>query len=61
MDTDLVRGLNVPKSNPTEVARQTLDALVAGKDEILADAATRTLKQGLSREQAPYLGLAGVN
>jgi NAD(P)-dependent dehydrogenase (short-subunit alcohol dehydrogenase family) len=55
MDTDLTRGLDVPKTSPTDVVRQTLDGLMAGKDEVLADQGTRALKQGLSRERASYL------
>jgi NAD(P)-dependent dehydrogenase (short-subunit alcohol dehydrogenase family) len=58
IDTDLTRDFNVPKSSPAEVARHTLDALAADKDEVLADEGTRVLKQGLSRERASYLDLA---
>jgi NAD(P)-dependent dehydrogenase (short-subunit alcohol dehydrogenase family) len=56
MDTDLTKGADAPKTSPLDVARQTLDALMAGKDEVLADQGTRALKQGLSREPASYLG-----
>jgi NAD(P)-dependent dehydrogenase (short-subunit alcohol dehydrogenase family) len=56
MDTDLTKSIDVPKTSPHDVARQTLDALAAGKDEVLADEGTRALKQGLSREPASYLG-----
>jgi hypothetical protein len=37
------------------VVRQTLEALEAGKDEILADDTSRAVKQGLSAEPGVYL------
>ena len=55
VDTDLARTLDVPKVAAAEVAGLTLDALVAGKDEILADEGTRLVKQGLSRERPSYI------
>jgi NAD(P)-dependent dehydrogenase (short-subunit alcohol dehydrogenase family) len=55
VDTDMTRGLNVAKSNPEEVIRQALDALEAGKAEVLADAGTRELKADLASECAQYL------
>ena len=56
MDTDMTRGVPGPKVNPLDVARQTLAALEAGQDEVLADALSRQVKQGLSAEPAVYLG-----
>jgi len=55
VDTDLVKAIDVPKTSPAEVVRQTLDALEAGKDEVLADEGTRVLKRALSRSRSPYL------
>ena len=55
VDTDLARGFDVPKSTPAEVAGRTLDALAAGRNEVLADEGTRLLKAGLSRERPPYI------
>jgi len=55
VDTDLVRGLDVPKSAPAEVVRRTLDGLTAGKDEVIADEGTQLVKQGLSSEQPSYI------
>ncbi|ATB50838.1 short-chain dehydrogenase [Corallococcus macrosporus] len=43
-----------PPSNPTDVVRLTLDALEAGEEEVLADEASRMVKQGLS--SGGYLG-----
>jgi len=57
MDTDMVRHVTAPKSNPDDVVRQTLAALEAGKKEILADETSRQVKQGLSAEPGVYLGL----
>jgi NAD(P)-dependent dehydrogenase (short-subunit alcohol dehydrogenase family) len=50
MDTDMTSGLDVPKADPHEVARQTAGAILAGEFEVLADDTTRTVKAGLSQE-----------
>lgn len=55
VDTDLTKRLNVPKSSPAEVVKQTFDALEAGKNEIMADAGTRALKESLSAENPGYI------
>ena len=55
VDTDLARGIDMPKSTPQDVVRRTLDALEAGAEEVLADELTRQVKQGLSAEPAVYL------
>jgi NAD(P)-dependent dehydrogenase (short-subunit alcohol dehydrogenase family) len=55
VDTDLTRGFDVPKSSPDVVVARTFDALEAGAEEILADEATRQVKQGLSAEPGVYL------
>ncbi|WP_257460429.1 SDR family oxidoreductase [Archangium lipolyticum] len=60
MDTDMAHGVTAPKSNPTEVVRLTLDALEAGREEILADQVSRNVKQGLSAEPGVYLGIPGA-
>lgn len=56
MDTDMARHAQGPKVAPAEVVRLTLQALAEGRREVLADAITRELKQGLSAESAAYLG-----
>ncbi|WP_395824272.1 hypothetical protein [Archangium minus] len=56
----VAHGVNAPKSNPTEVVRLTLDALEAGREEILADEVSRNVKQGLSAEPGVYLGIPGA-
>ncbi|CAB3953127.1 SDR family oxidoreductase [Achromobacter ruhlandii] len=55
VDTDLTRGLDAPKSSPESVVRQAFDALEAGAEEVLADDATRQVKQGLSAQPPVYL------
>ncbi|ABN82342.1 SDR family oxidoreductase [Burkholderia pseudomallei] len=55
IDTDMVaHAQGVPKNRPEDVVRQTLDALAAGRDEVLVDALTRDVKAGLSAEPAVY-------
>jgi len=54
MDTDMAKGFDAPKSNPADVVRQVLDALVAGREEVLADEVSRQVKRGLSADPASY-------
>ncbi|KQP47581.1 SDR family oxidoreductase [Pseudorhodoferax sp. Leaf274] len=56
VDTDLTRGIDGPKSTPEEIVRAALDGLAAGAEEVLGDALTRQVKQGLSAEPGIYLG-----
>jgi NAD(P)-dependent dehydrogenase (short-subunit alcohol dehydrogenase family) len=55
VDTDLTRGIEMPKSTPESVVREALDALEAGREEVLADDITRQVKRGLSAEPGVYL------
>lgn len=55
MDTDMVRHVKAPKSRPEDVVAQTLAALEAGQSEVLADEASRRIKQTLSAEPGVYL------
>ncbi len=55
IDTDLTRGMDVPKLAPDEVVRTALDALEAGASEVLADDLTRRVHAGLSANPAVYL------
>jgi NAD(P)-dependent dehydrogenase (short-subunit alcohol dehydrogenase family) len=48
MDTDMASHVPGPKADPRDVVRQALDALAAGRDEVLADELTRQVKQGLT-------------
>ena len=55
VDTDLTKGIDMPKSSPEAIARYALDALEAGAEEILADEATRQVKLSLSSSAPAYL------
>ena len=48
MDTDMARGLAVPKTHPREVAQYSVECIQQGQVEILADEICRGLKGGLS-------------
>jgi NAD(P)-dependent dehydrogenase (short-subunit alcohol dehydrogenase family) len=48
IDTDLTRGLEVPKATPADVVRQAYDAIEAGAEEVSTDEFTREVKATLS-------------
>lgn len=55
VDTDLVRDVAAPKTPPEVIAARALDALAAGRSEVLADEVTTQVKKGLSLDEAFYL------
>lgn len=55
VDTDLTRGVEMPKATPEAIVAQALDALEAGAQEVLADELTRQVKRGLSAAPAADL------
>jgi NAD(P)-dependent dehydrogenase (short-subunit alcohol dehydrogenase family) len=55
VDTDLTRGLEVPKSSPEAIVKRALDGLEAGLDEVLADELTQQVRQGLAAPRPSYL------
>lgn len=55
IDTDLTRGLAVPKLAPDVVAHSAFDGLEAGASEVLADDMTRWIHDRLSANPAIYL------
>ena len=57
VDTELTRGIEMPKSTPEAIVRQAFDGLQAGALEVLADGMTHQVKQSLSSTSAAYLGL----
>ena len=59
IDTDMARHVEAPKTQPEDVAQQTLQAIEDGREEVLADALTRQVKAGLSAEAGVYLQEAG--
>ena len=48
MDTDMAAGVDGPKSDPADVARLGVEAIVAGEFEVIADDVTRQVLGGLS-------------
>jgi NAD(P)-dependent dehydrogenase (short-subunit alcohol dehydrogenase family) len=48
MDTDMVRSLDVPKSDPAVIAKVAIDGIAAGDAEILADETSKRVIAGLS-------------
>jgi NAD(P)-dependent dehydrogenase (short-subunit alcohol dehydrogenase family) len=55
IDTEMAKHVPVPKTSPDEVARQVLEAIVAGQEEVFADSITRQVKTSLSASAAAYL------
>ena len=55
VDTDLTRGFEVQKSSAEEIVQRALDGLEAGADEVLADALTQQVRQGLTAPSPVYL------
>lgn len=55
VDTDLTRGFDVQKSSAEEIVKRALDGLEAGADEVLADALTQQVRQGLAAPRPVYL------
>ncbi len=55
VDTDLTRGLDAPKSSPDDIVSRALDGLLAGQHEVLADALTQQVKQGMTAPTPSYL------
>jgi NAD(P)-dependent dehydrogenase (short-subunit alcohol dehydrogenase family) len=55
VDTDMTHGFEVPKSSAEDIVQRALDGLEAGADEVLADALTQQVKQGLVAPRPIYL------
>lgn len=55
VDTDLTRGFDVPKTSAEDIVQRALDGLEAGADEVLADALTQQVHQGLTAQRPFYL------
>lgn len=54
VDTDLTKGIDMPKSSPEAIVDRALFAPEAGEQEVLADAMTQQVKHSLSTDQAAY-------
>jgi NAD(P)-dependent dehydrogenase (short-subunit alcohol dehydrogenase family) len=48
MDTDMAKGVDSPKAEPSDIARMALDGIVAGEAEIIADEISKQVLVGLS-------------
>ncbi len=48
IDTDLTKGIDVPKTTPADVVRQALDAIEANAEEVFVDESSRQVHKGLS-------------
>jgi hypothetical protein len=46
--TDMVRAIDAPKSDPTDIARIAVDGIATGAYEILADDASRQAQAALA-------------
>lgn len=55
LDTDMTKGLDVPKTKPRVAAAAALDALESGESEVLVDAGTQQIKRSLSSSNPYYL------
>jgi NAD(P)-dependent dehydrogenase (short-subunit alcohol dehydrogenase family) len=55
VDTDLTRGIDMPKSTPDAIVGAALDGLEAGLEEVLADQVTQQVKLSLSTATPAYL------
>ena len=55
VDTDLTQGFDVPKTSPETIVQRALDELAAGAEEVLADALTEQVRQGLTAPRPFYL------
>ncbi len=59
VDTDLTRGIDLPKMSSDELVRQAFDGLEAGAEEVLGDDNTRRVHRGLSADTPSYLAPPG--
>jgi NAD(P)-dependent dehydrogenase (short-subunit alcohol dehydrogenase family) len=50
IDTDLVATVDAPKIAPEDVARQTVEAIAAGREEVLSDDVSRNVKAALPND-----------
>lgn len=55
IDTDLTQGIDAPKLDAAQVARETLQAVAEGREEILVGDLTRQVKAGLNAEPPVYI------
>jgi len=56
-DTDMTAHVDAPKSDPRDIAREAVLGLLAGRNEVLADDTSRSVKAALAGDPV-HLGLA---
>ena len=69
VDTDMTRGLEIPKASPQSVARAIFDGLEKGEEDIFPDPMSETIAEGwrngvskaLERQFAAYLPQSAAN
>lgn len=59
MDTEMTKAVTAPKTSPDAVAKQVVEAVESGEDEVLADADSRQVKGGLSNTPGSYFDVGG--
>jgi NAD(P)-dependent dehydrogenase (short-subunit alcohol dehydrogenase family) len=58
IDTDMVANVSAPKTSPDLIAQRVVEALAAGREEVLADETSQQIKAGLTAPRPIYLGEA---
>jgi NAD(P)-dependent dehydrogenase (short-subunit alcohol dehydrogenase family) len=58
IDTDMVASVSAPKTKPEVIAQRTIEAIAAGREEVLADDAARQVKAGFVAEPPAYVRLS---
>ncbi len=58
IDTDMVADFKAPKTSPQEIVARIIEAIEAGREEVLADDTARHVKAGLGATPPAYLGAA---
>jgi NAD(P)-dependent dehydrogenase (short-subunit alcohol dehydrogenase family) len=67
IDTDMTQVMDIPKSDPADVARAVYDGVLAGREDIFPDPMAAALQAGwdtgplkaLERQNAGFLAIAG--
>lgn len=60
IDTDMVASVNAPKTKPETIAQRVIEAIAAGREEVLADETSQHVKAGFVAEPAAYLRAPGA-
>jgi NAD(P)-dependent dehydrogenase (short-subunit alcohol dehydrogenase family) len=55
IDTDMVAKVSAPKSKPEVIAQRTLEAIAAGREEVLADEVSQQVKLGFAADPPAYV------